>query len=83
MLKKTITLPHCFHSRDGRTSAPFVFDANNNQVAGRLDTISHPPGTPLTLPVDVADALLAQFWKHGADEVGGEGVDIVALAAAA
>jgi hypothetical protein len=82
-LTKTITLPFTFHSRNGATFAPAVFDANNNQVAGRLDVIEHPPGTRLTLPADVADALLAKFWKQGAEEVGGDGVDVVALAAAA
>jgi hypothetical protein len=81
-LTKTITLPFTFHTKNGATSAPFILDANNNQVAGRLDVIEHPPGTALTLPADVADALLARFWKQGAEEVGGEGVDIVALAAA-
>lgn len=82
MLTKTITLPFTYHTRNGATSAPPIFDANNNQVAGRTDIIEHPPGTPLTLPTAVADALLAQFGKQGAEEAGGEGVDVVALAAA-
>lgn len=81
-LTKTITLPFTYHTKNGATSAPAIFDANNNQVAGRLDIIEHPPGARLMLPIAVADALLAQFGKHGAEEVGGDGVDIVALAAA-
>jgi hypothetical protein len=79
---KTITLPFTYHTKNGATSAPVIFDEHGNRVAGRLDVIEHPPGTRLTLPADVADALLRQFWKHGAEEVGGEGVDVVSLAAA-
>jgi hypothetical protein len=81
-LTKTITLPFTYHTKNGATSSPVIFDQNGNRVAGRLDVIEHPPGTALKLPADVADALLAQFGKHGAEEVGGEGVDIVALATA-
>ncbi len=80
-LTKTITLPFTYHSKNGATSAPFICDQNGNRVAGRMDIIEHAPGTPLTLPTAVADALLARFGKQGAEEAGGEGVDVVALAA--
>lgn len=81
-LTKTITLPFTFHTKNGATSAPFILDANNNQVAGRLDVIEHPPGTALTFPADVANRLLDRFGKAGAVEIPGDGFDVVALAAA-
>lgn len=78
---KTIVLPITYVSKDGAASEPIEYDGNYAVVKGRTVYLEHAAGTPLKLPADVADDLLAKWGDRGAREVDSEGVDIVARAA--